>query len=126
MRGEAADVRVCIYIYVCVCIWKTNSMAGLGRDTGQRMGEFATVSQWEMQVGSKSEILLTEAHQQLSLLFLCVYVLGFCCSRKTGGSISLFLGFSDEFLSAATLHPWLGLFSSCVYFLHLLGKYWGR
>lgn len=124
--GGAADVRVCVYICACVCIWRTNSVAGLGGDTGQRMGEFATICQWEMQVGSKLEIPLTGARRQLSLLFLCAYVLGFCCSNKTGGSISLFLGFTDEFLSAATLHPWLGLFSPCVYFLHLLGKYWSR
>lgn len=64
------------------------------RETGQRTGKFATVCticQWEMQVDSKLKMSLTRPHRQLSLLFLCVYVLGFCCFEKTYGSISLFL-----------------------------------
>ena len=58
------------------------------RETGQRMGKFATICQWEMQVDSKLEVSLMGAHRQLSLRFRCVYVLGFCSFEKTYGSVS--------------------------------------
>lgn len=64
------------------------------RETGQKLGTFATacaICQWEMQVDSELEMSLSRARWQLSRLFLCLYVWGFCCFEKTYGSVSLFL-----------------------------------